>query len=135
VQALGGRVYEANDRIYFINPTVICPNNQATAGFGQAPCAGQVFFNNNPGEVGNLPRTALNLPNYFNVDAALLKNITFGERMRLQIRTEAFNLLNNVNFILATQGAQVQNINSATFGQFTTAAAARRIQFGLRFEF
>lgn len=131
VRALGG-VYEANDRIYFINPSIICPNNQATAGFGQTPCENQVFFNNNPGEVGNLRRTSITGPKYFNVNVALLKNINFNERIRIQLRAEAFNLLNNVNFISYTQAA---NINSATFGQLTVAADPRRLQFGARFEF
>lgn len=134
IRRLAG-VYEANGKIYFINPSVICPNNQASAGFGQTPCQGQVFFNNNPGEVGNFRRTALDGPGYFNINAAVLKNINFKERVRLQLRAEAFNLLNTVNFTFPTQATQQQSINSATFGQLTTSLDARRIQFGARFEF
>jgi hypothetical protein len=131
IRALGG-VYEANGNIYWINPSVIGPSGAASAGFGQTPFAGQVFFNNNPGETGNLPRTILNGPQYFNVNAALLKNITFSESIRVQLRAEAFNLFNNVNFFNNTQLA---NINSPTFGQIISAGDPRILQFGARFEF
>jgi hypothetical protein len=52
--------------------------------------------------------------------------------MRVQLRAEAFNLLNNTNFFNNTQFA---DISSATFGQITSAAASRQMQFAIRFEF
>jgi hypothetical protein len=82
-----------------------------------------------------MARNVIDGPGYFNINAALLKNIRFGERMRLQLRAEAFNLLNNVNFTFATTGEQRQAITSSTFGQVTDTTAPRRIQFALRFEF
>jgi hypothetical protein len=132
-------IFEANGKIYFINPSVIAPAGtsgagSATAGFGQTPFEGQVFFNNEPGQTGNIGRTIVNGPTYFNVNAGLLKNIRFGESMRLQLRAEAFNVLNNVNLTLGN-AAQYQNINSATFGQITTASSPRIMQFAVRFEF
>ena len=126
-------IFEANGNIYWINPSIIDPSTgRASNGFGQTPFDGQVFFNVNPGETGSLPRTIVNGPSYFNVNAALLKNIRFTERTRLQLRVEAFNLFNNVNFINNTQLA---SINSTTFGQVTSTFAARTMQFGARFEF
>lgn len=131
IRALGG-VFEANGNIYFINPSVVGPTGAATRGFGQPTFDGQVFFNNAPGETGNIPLTILNGPRYFNVNAALLKNINFTESMRVQLRAEAFNLFNTVNFFNNTQ---VASINSTTFGQITSAGDPRIIQFGARFEF
>lgn len=126
-------IFEQNGNIYWINPSVIDPSTgRASNGFGSTPFEGQVFFNVNPGETGNLPRTIINGPNYLNINAALLKNIRFTERARLQLRMEAFNMLNNVNFFNNTQLA---SITSTTFGQVTSAGAARTIQFGARFEF
>ena len=93
---------------------------------------GQAFFNVNPGQTGNVSRTLINGPKLFNVDLSLIKNIRFTETMRIQLRAEAFNALNRVNFITGTQFA---NINSASFGQLTSAFAARQIQFAARFEF
>jgi hypothetical protein len=135
LRALSG-IFEENGTIYFINPSVInLTTGRASEGFGTTPFAGQAFFNTNPGETGNMARNLIDGPGYFNIDAALLKNIRFGERMRLQIRTEAFNLLNNVNYTFGTAGEQRQAITSSTFGQVTDTTAPRRIQFALRFEF
>lgn len=135
IRALQG-IFEANGNIYFINPAVINPlTGRASEGFGSTSFAGQAFFNTNPGETGNMTRNVLDGPGYFNINAALLKNIRFGETMRLQIRTEAFNLLNNVNYTFATAGEQRQAITSTTFGQVTDTTSPRRIQFAIRFEF
>lgn len=123
--------YEQNGNIYFIDPKILCPGGAATTGFGQTPCAGQVFFNVDPGQTGTMGRAIVNAPQFFNIDAALLKNFRFTEQTRLQFRVEAFNVLNNANFF----GAQIQNIASSTFGQITSASAARQLQLALRFEF
>lgn len=125
-------VYEVNNRIYWIDPSILCANGAATLGYGQAPCAGQVFFNVQPGQTGNLGRAIINAPAFFNVDTTLMKNINFNENMRLQLRLEAFNVLNTVNFF---PGASQQNIGSTTFGQITSAGAARQLQLAVRFEF
>jgi hypothetical protein len=138
IRALAG-VFEANGRIYYINPAIINPTTgTASNGYiypglnSNAAFNGQVFFNVEPGQTGNMARTLINGPRYFNVNAAMLKNINFSESIRVQLRAEAFNLLNNVNFFNNTQFA---NINSATFGQITSAADARIFQFAARFEF
>ena len=136
IRALSG-VFEANGNIYFINPSIIGANGAASPGFigtssTNQPFAGQVFFNVAPGQTGNVARTLINGPRQFNVNAALLKNITFTESIRIQLRMEAFNLFNNVNFFNNTQFA---NINSPVFGQITQAGDARQIQFAARFEF
>jgi hypothetical protein len=55
--------------------------------------------------------------------------------MRLQLRAEAFNLLNNTNFTFATAAEQRQSITSQSFGQVTDTTAARVMQFAFRFEF
>ena len=133
IGALGG-VYEANGRIYFIDPSVIGPTGAASPGFGQPTFQGQAFFSNAPGQTGNIPLTVINGPRYFNVNAALLKNIAINERMRIQLRAEAFNVFNNVNFTVSA-AQQAQSINSTTFGQLTTAGSPRILQFAARFEF
>lgn len=134
IAALGG-VFEANGAIYFINPSVVNPlSGRASEGFGSTPFSGQVFFNTNPGQTGNTPRAVLNSPKFFNVDMALLKNIKFGESTRIQLRAEAFNILNNVNFQPPAAG-QLQLITATTFGQITATAPARTLQFAARFEF
>lgn len=123
-----------SDILYWINPAILNGNGQASGGYSLngTTFPGQVFFNVDPGQTGSLGRTIVNGPKYFNVNAALLKNIRFTESMRLQFRVEAFNLLNNVNFV---QNTQIANINSTTFGQITAAYGPREMQFAFRFEF
>lgn len=119
--------------LFYINPAVIDPaTGRASNGFGQTPFEGQVFFNTNPGQTGNLARTLIDGPNFFNLNAALIKNIRITEGSRIQLRMEAFNALNNVNF---NAGTQLESITSSTFGQLTSAQAARVMQFAARFEF
>ena len=134
LQALTG-VFEANGRIYWIDPSILNSNGQASGGYniyGTGAFANQVFFNTVPGEAGQIGRMLIDGPNYFNLNMAVLKNIRFTESMRLQLRFEAFNVLNNVNFV---QNTQLANINSTTFGQITSAFGPREIQWAARFEF
>jgi hypothetical protein len=135
IKKLVGIFKTPDGKIYFINPAVIDPvTGRGANGYGSTPFAGQVFFNVDPGQVGNVERFFLNGPMYFNVDASLFKNIRITETSRLQLRMEAFNALNRTNFGL-TAAQQLQNINSANFGRVTAAFGARVVQFAARFEF
>lgn len=132
-------IFKVGDKTYFINPSVIAPDGTATGGnvLGTPTTfAGQVFFRNQPGQTGNLPRHFINGPMFFNWDASLIKNIRINETTRIQLRAEAFNVLNNVNFFIA-ESSNIFNINSTTFGQIGqgNTFAPRIMQFGLRFEF
>ena len=134
IRALAG-IYEANGTIYFINPAVINTTGRASEGFGSTPFNGQVFFTPNPGQTGNVARALVDGPRYFNINAALLKNIRFSETVKVQLRAEAFNLLNNTNFSFSSAASQLQSITATTFGQVTTARTPRTMQFAFRFEF
>jgi hypothetical protein len=132
IRAMMG-TFEQGGNIYWIDPSILNTNGQASAGYSLTGVTfpSQVFFNTDPGETGNLGRSIVNGPRYFNINAALLKNISFTETMRLQLRVEAFNVLNNVNFV---QNTQFADIGSTTFGRITGATAAREFQFAFRFE-
>lgn len=105
---------------------------RAASALGTAPFAGQVFFFNNAGQTGNLPRNFLNGLPYVNWDAGLSKNFRFGESMRLQLRAEAFNVLNNQ----VPRFSANADINSNNFGRVTQSYNSPRIiQFGARFDF
>jgi hypothetical protein len=130
-------VFEANGRIYFIDPSIINSTGQASPGYigtssPNSAFNGQVFFNVPPGQTGNLPRAFVDGPGFWNVNMSLLKNFKFTESLKVQLRVEGFNVFNNVNFINNTQFA---NINSTSFGQITSATGARELQFAFRFEF
>lgn len=125
-------LYNTPNGIYYINPAVIDPNTGRGAnGINSPAFAGQVFFNTQPGQVGNTERFFLNGPMYFNIDASLFKKINITERVNVQVRAEAFNLLNHTNFFLG----QAPSINSATFGKITQTFSPRIMQFGFRLEF
>ncbi len=130
-------------KVYFIDPSVIGPSGSATngnvEGTPDARFPGQVFFRVQPGQTGTLPRAFLNGPWYYNVDAGLIKNIRFGERYRVQLRAEAFNVLNQTNWFIGenTSTFDVDDASGNTFGQIPigNTYSPRIMQFAVRFEF
>jgi hypothetical protein len=139
-------IYKTNCGVYYINPSVINLNQQtctgtgrATEGLGATPFAGQVFFNNGPGQTGTLERAFINGPLYVNWDFGMIKNVQVTETSRLQFRVEAFNLLNRANFSIAGTGQSGANgifeVNSSTFGRLSGTFAPRIVQLVGRFEF
>jgi hypothetical protein len=85
------------------------------------------------GDTGSTGRNAFIGPDYFTVDASLLKNIrSWGDRRRLTFRVEVYNAFNRANFgQLGTSLA-----DSAGFAKFSsTQGFPRQIQAALRYEF
>lgn len=83
-----------------------------------------------PVRPGNVGRNAAYGPGFFDVGANLAKSLELSESMRLQVRAEMFNALNQTYFS-GIQG----NINQANFGRFTSTRGARVIQIGARLTF
>jgi hypothetical protein len=79
------------------------------------------------GSFGNAGRNILEGPGYANVNLALLKQIRLHAQTKLQLRLEAFNLLNRTNFNLPDNV-----LGSPTFGQILSAQSPRRIQLGAK---
>ena len=67
-----------------------------------------------------------------NIDASRFKTIRLTENVRLQLRAEAFNLLNHTNFAITGQN---RNISTAGAYNLTVAYPPRVIQFAGRLEF
>ncbi len=64
-------------------------------------------------------------------DMAVLKNITWGDRYRIQFRWELFNAFNHTSF-----GQPISAPDNPNFGRVTsTAVNPREMQFGLKFYF
>lgn len=98
------------------------------------------FRNPAPWTIGNAPRTMAYLrgPGMIDVALSLFKNIQITERVKAELRGEAFNAFNHVNHNNPGVGfsPNAQGVNaSATFGRITGALAARRIQLGARLTF
>jgi hypothetical protein len=80
---------------------------------------------------GNSGRGIVDTPGRQTFDVSLQKNFrTLFEGHRLQFRWELFNALNHTNF--NTPNMTIDNRN---FGRISSAAPARQMQFGLRYEF
>jgi hypothetical protein len=82
------------------------------------------------GQDGTLGRNSFRGPAYKDVDFAIFKNTNITEKVKLQFRTEIFNLFNHTN-LFQPQG----DMGNPQFGKSTQAFAARQIQFGLKFIF
>jgi len=83
-----------------------------------------------PAGSGTAPRNAFDGPSQFSMNASVLRTFRISERMSLDWRLDATNVLNRVTY------ASVNTlINSAQFGRSTQTFDAREIQFGLKFIF
>jgi hypothetical protein len=79
------------------------------------------------GTFGNSGRNILDGPAYRTIAASIVKNARVTERMNVQFRAEAFNLLNQANLDLPDIF-----LGSPTFGRISSADSPRRVQFGLK---
>ena len=82
------------------------------------------------GSFGNAGRNTLEGPAYANVNVAVLKHLRLTASAKLQLRLEAFNLLNRTNFNLPDNF-----LGSPTFGQILSAGSPRRLQLGAKILF
>jgi hypothetical protein len=79
---------------------------------------------------GNAPRNHLRGPGSVITDLALSKSFGLGGPTELQVRLEAFNVFNTVNF-----NNPSATFGTSTFGRITSAQPMRRIQVGARLTF
>ncbi len=100
--------------------------------FRETNTAAAAFMGQYPGTAGT--RSIIRGPGMTNFDLSLSKFFTLPfEGHRLQLRAEAFNAFNNVNF--TTSGLSLSLQNPSTFGQFSEVMPARVMQFALRYTF
>ena len=102
------------------------------------------FVNNTPGTYGNLGRSVLRGPGQLQFDLALSRIFAIHEAFRLEVRAEAFNVINHTNFIAPATGTGIPGIStgglslsrsSSNFGQITTAGDPRILQFAMKLYF
>jgi hypothetical protein len=83
-------------------------------------------------QFGDAKRNGLRGPGYWNVDLGLQKNVSLGGDRELQVRVEAFNVFNHINWSLTNNNFAAID-NAATAGKITSMAGRpRQLQFGLR---
>lgn len=84
-------------------------------------------------QLGNMPRSwsAIRGPINFDNNASAIKRFTIHDRIGLEFRAEAFNLVNKVNF-----GLPNAQLNSNTFGQITSQYnLPRNVQLAIKLHF
>ena len=76
---------------------------------------------------GNLSRNAFRTPGLAQADLAIDKSFPIRERVRLQFRSEFFNITNHTNF-----GPPTATTTSSAFGTIRTTFPSRQVQFALK---
>ncbi len=82
-----------------------------------------------------LARNSLHTPGFINVDMRALKYFPFGERRRLDLVVEAFNLFNHPNVLGLNSFYGSGATPLSTFRMPTSFAAPRQMRFSIDFEF
>lgn len=124
--------FENSKGIYWLDPSMVNPTTgRAAEGFGSTPFTGQIFFNAAPGKTGSMGRAVLDGPQYVTVDFGLLKNVAVAERVRLQLRLDAYNAFNHTNFY----SPQLIDIGSTSFGKVQDTWSPRVVQIAARLSF
>jgi len=81
---------------------------------------------------GNLGRNRFVGPGFFQFDLRVSKQIPLGERLRLQLIADGFNLFNRTNVAAVNQLCDPSAGSSCSAGQPTAAYDARQFQFALK---
>jgi hypothetical protein len=95
------------------------------------------FFNtaafgpNAVGTFGTASKGQVEGHRYFDTDMSLIKSTQVSERVNLQLRFEAFDVFNNVNF----EPPAVTQSASSSFGQITSTLDPRILQLGAKIAF
>ena len=115
-----GSVMTGNNRIgpgvYYFTPAEIANFSEPVAG-----------------SIGSSGRNTFRGPQFFNLDASLVKRFQVMERKSITFRIEAYNLLNRVDF--ANPGVNLGG-NASAFGKISAVVNNPRIvQMALRFDF
>jgi hypothetical protein len=86
---------------------------------------------------GTLGRNTLTGPDWWNGDFSVIKNTQLTERVRMEFRSEFFNIFNHATFNTPTGviGSSSFGLSTSTEGTNGSVGSERQIQFGARFLF
>ncbi len=103
------------------------PARSSPNGFFTAPCLGCI---------GDLGRNTFVGPAFVSWETSVHKKIKITERVGVEFRAEAFNVLNHTNFQLpGAHNATNNRITQGNFGQAGTTFNPRQLQLGLKVSF
>jgi hypothetical protein len=81
---------------------------------------------------GNLGRNPFTTPGFFEMDLRLSRRFTLGERLKLDVIADAFNLTNRLNVAAVNQLCDPGSSSTCSAGQPTASYDARQFQFALK---
>jgi len=81
---------------------------------------------------GNLGRNSYTTPGFFQFDLRLSRRFAMGERLKLDVIADAFNLTNRLNVSAVNQLCDPGSGSACSAGQPTAAYDARQFQFALK---
>jgi len=125
-------------------PDQVSPNaiaaNSGSACVGRPGCISwlnaSAFAQPAFGTFGNLGYQNILAPAFWQFDAALSREFRVREGQRLEIRAEAFNIINGVRPVTPAAGSSTLNISSPnTFGVILSSYDPRIMQFAAKFVF
>jgi hypothetical protein len=101
------------------------------------------FSQPDPGVFGNSGRNILREPGINNWDMGAVKNISFTDRIKMELRLETFNTFNHTQWgvdpsspgVGPGSSSIITNVNSTNFGAVQTARSARQVQLGGKITF
>jgi hypothetical protein len=113
--------------LQWFNTTAFCV---PASTFGSTPGSTNTCINPDGTSFGNAGRNIIEGPGQISLDMSLSKTITIKESRALELRFQAANVFNYIQYT----GINTV-VNSLTFGEVTSAAATRRITMIARFRF
>ena len=126
--APGSQVYGASGRANRLPGVALYPEHKTHAEWFNTAA----FSAPSPYVFGNSAYDMLWGPHFQNWDMNLLKNTTIGERYRIQLRADAFNIFNHPNFSVPSSAIN----NPASFGVISSVVNENRtMEFGAKFSF
>lgn len=87
-------------------------------------------------QIGTLGRNSATGPKFFNADMALQKDFTIREKLTMQLRVDAYNAFNHINF--DRPGGNISSANAGSIGGGPGLGGStnpRQLQFSGRFQF
>jgi hypothetical protein len=111
-------------------PNLVSTNPYLTATDPRYYLSRPAFAVQPAGAFGNFGRDVVTGPSAINFDASLSRTFVMHERWRLEVRAEAFNVINHTNF-----NGPATGLNSSTFGVINSAGDPRILQFAMKLHF
>jgi hypothetical protein len=139
-----------NGVVNTVTPNVSGPIHVSGNPLGQWISNPNVFSLPAPGTLGNLGRNAVYGPGFSNMDLALVKNTKMSERLNLQFRVDAFDVLNHPNYgqpgpqsggvlasVFSTASLANKSFSTISSTRFPNgdSGSSRQLQFAVKLQF